>query len=971
MSEKLTAEQFVQRWEKNTLNEQQGAHLHFLDLCNLLEEMPPSAETSDFYGFEKAAAKNDGRKGRADVWKKGFFAWEYKAPNGDLKAAFQQLQRYTTALENPPLLVVSDMRIIKIYTNFNNTVQKEYHFELHDLIYSEKCQLLKNVFCDPEKLNPNLSQDKITEEFAEEFAELAQQLRDQKFNPIEVAHFLNRVLFCLFAQDIGLLENHLFTNTLKRFIDKPERFVPVLKGLFQTMKTGGFYGTEEIEWFNGSLFDDDLVLPLKKDQIEKLYNLSKKDWKDISPSIFGTLFERGLDPSKRSQLGAHYTDKDSITRIIQPVIIEPLEQQWKNVKETIQLNLEQRKHLKIENNGLNLEDNVRDPYFQFIQGLKQLKILDPACGSGNFLYVAIQMLKDFEHRIGIEMEDLGLPAEQPVLTPEILHGIEINPYAAELARVTVWIGYLQWMLKHGYNLPNNPILRDLKHIECRDALLNEDGSEAIWKEADFIIGNPPFLGANKMINTLGETYINQLRETFKEQLAGGVDLVCYWFAKAFDLIHKNKVQAVGFVSTNSIRGGSNRKILEKICENGEIFNAWSDEEWVNDGAAVRVSIVCFKKEQICFQDHLKTSSPLRTASLIELPIKLNNQNVTEIYADLTAPNFSNFNLDLTKAKSLKENAGISFQGPVKVGAFDIEGSLARQWLKLPINPNGCKNSDVLRPWTNGRDITTRYSDTWIIDFGVNMSEEEASLYEAPFEYVLKNVKPQREDLRMKKRRECWWLHGATAENMRNALNKIQRFIITPRVSKYRLFIWMNTKILPDSATVVIAKDDDVTFGILHSKFHELWALKLGTSLEDRPRYTPTTTFETFPFPEGLTPNICAKDYENNPHAQAISKAAKELNEKREHWLNPPDLIKREPEIVEGYPDRILPINEGAAKELKKRTLTNLYNLKPSWLINAHKKLDEAVANAYGLKDNLTDDEILAHLLQLNLERNTP
>jgi type II restriction/modification system DNA methylase subunit YeeA len=952
MTEKLTAEQFVQRWEKNTLNEQQGAHLHFLDLCNLLEEMPPSAETSDFYGFEKAAAKNDGRKGRADVWKKGFFAWEYKAPNGDLKAAFQQLQRYTTALENPPLLVVSDMRIIKIYTNFNNTVQKEYNFELHDLVSPEKRQLLKNIFCDPEQLNPSLTQDEITEEFAEEFAELAQQLRDQKFNPIEVAHFLNRVLFCLFAQDIELLEKNLFSNVLKHLIGSPQNFEPVLKGLFQAMKTGGFYGVSKIEWFNGSLFDDDLVLPLKKDQIEKLYNLSKKDWKDISPSIFGTLFERGLDPSKRSQLGAHYTDKDSITRIIQPVIIEPLEQQWKNVKETIQLNLEQRKHLKIENNGLNLEDNVRDPYFQFIQGLKQLKILDPACGSGNFLYVAIQMLKDFEHRIGIEMEDLGLPAEQPVLTPEILRGIEINPYAAELARVTVWIGYLQWMLKHGYNLPNNPILRDLKHIECRDALLNEDGSEAIWKEADFIIGNPPFLGDKKMIGILGENYVNQLRETFKEQLSGSVDLVCYWFAKAFDLIHKNKVQAVGFVSTNSIRGGSNRKILEKICENGEIFNAWSDEEWVNDGAAVRVSIVCFNSQQ----------NPQKY---------LNNQNVTEIYADLTAPNISNPNLDLTKAKPLKENAGVSFQGILQVGEFDISGELARKWLKLPINPNGCKNSDVLKPAWNGLDVVRRNRDFWLIDFGVNMSEEDASLYEAPFEYVLKNIKPIRESVRREGHKKYWWRYGETRSGMRSALKSLSRFIITPLVSKYLIFVWAHKIILPYSATPVIARDDDTTFGILQSRFHKLWALKLGTSLEDRPRYTPSTTFETFPFPEGLTPNICAKDYENNPHAQAIATAAKKLNELRENWLNPSDWIKREPEIVEGYPDRILPINEDAAKELKKRTLTNLYNLKPSWLINAHKKLDDAVANAYGLKNDLTDDEILSHLLQLNLDRSKP
>ncbi len=948
MTEKLTVEQFIGRWEKNNLNEQQGAHLHFLDLCNFLEETPPSAETSDFYKFEKAAAKNDGRKGRADVWKKGFFAWEYKAPNGDLKAAFQQLQRYTIALENPPLLVVSDMRIIKIYTNFNNTIQKAYHFELHDLIYPEKRQLLKNVFSNPEKLNPNLTQDEITEEFAREFADLAQQLRDQKFNPIEVAHFLNRVLFCLFAQDIELLEKNLFSHVLKHLIDSPQNFEPVLKSLFQTMKMGGFYGTEEIEWFNGSLFDNDLVLPLKKDQIKKLHELSQKDWKDISPSIFGTLFERGLDPNKRSQLGAHYTDKESIEKIVQPVIIEPLEQQWEQVKQQILSKLKEREKIKIKKNSLNLEDDIREPYFQFIQGLKQLKILDPACGSGNFLYVAIQMLKDFEHRIGIEMEDLGLPAEQPVLTPEILRGIEINPYAAELARVTVWIGYLQWMLKHGYNLPNNPVLRDLKHIECRDALLNEDGSEAIWKEADFIIGNPPFLGDKKMIGILGETYVNQLRETFKEQLVGGVDFVCYWFAKAFDLIHKNKTRAVGFVSTNSIRGGSNRKILEKICEKGEIFNAWSDEEWLNEGAAVRVSIVCFN----ALQNNQKY---------------LNNQNVTEIYADLTAPNLLNPNLDLTKVKPLKENAGVSFIGTQKNGAFDISGELARKWLKLPTNPNGCKNSDVLRPWANGRDITTRYSDTWIIDFE-NMSEEEASLYEMPFEYVLKNIKPFRVGKREERANEKWWILQRSRPEMRETIKPFSRFIATPLTAKHRFFVWLPKIQIPENLVVVIAKDDDTTFGILHSRFHELWALKLGTSLGETPRYTPSTTFETFAFPEGLTPNICAKDDEKNPHAQAISKAAKELNEKRENWLNPSDWIKKEPEIVEGYPDRILPINEDAAKKLKKRTLTNLYNLKPNWLINAHKKLDEAVANAYGLKNDLTDDEILSHLLQLNLER---
>jgi len=402
------------------------------------------------------------------------------------------------------------------------------------------------------------------------------------------------------------------------------------------------------------------------------------------------------------------------------------------------------------------------------------------------------------------------------------------------------------------------------------------------------------------------------------------------------------------VSTNSIRGGSNRKILEKICEKGEIFNAWSDEEWLNEGAAVRVSVVCFNS----LQNNQKY---------------LNNQDVIQIYADLTAPNILNSNLDLTKAKPLKENAGVSFIGTQKNGAFDIFGELARQWLKLPTNPNGCKNSDVLRPWANGRDITTRYSDTWIIDFE-NMSEEEASLYEMPFEYVLKNIKPFRVGKREERANEKWWILQRSRPEMRETIKPFSRFIATPLTAKHRFFVWLPKIQIPENLVVVIAKDDDTTFGILHSRFHELWALKLGTSLGETPRYTPSTTFETFPFPKGLTPNICAKDDEKNPHAQAISKAAKKLNEKRESWLNPSEWIKREPEIVEGYPNRILPINEDAAKKLKKRTLTNLYNLKPNWLINAHKKLDEAVANAYGLKNDLTDDEILSHLLQLNLER---
>lgn len=211
--------------------------------------------------------------------------------------------------------------------------------------------------------------------------------------------------------------------------------------------------------------------------------------------------------------------------------------------------------------------------------------------------------------------------------------------------------------------------------------------------------------------------------------------------------------------------------------------------------------------------------------------------------------------------------------------------------------------------------------------------------------------------------------------MRQEIGKLGRYMATPRVSKYRSFSWLELSDSLDDGAIAIARDDDTSFGILHSRFHELWSLRMCTYLGvgNDPRYTPSTTFETFPFPEGLTPNIPAADYADDPRAQAIAKAAARLNELRENWLNPPDLVVREPEVVAGYPDRILPRDEAAAKELAKRTLTNLYNARPAWLDHAHRALDEAVANAYGWGDDfragsLTDDEILARLFRLNQER---
>jgi type II restriction/modification system DNA methylase subunit YeeA len=356
--------------------------------------------------------------------------------------------------------------------------------------------------------------------------------------------------------------------------------------------------------------------------------------------------------------------------------------------------------------------------------------------------------------------------------------------------------------------------------------------------------------------------------------------------------------------------------------------------------------------------------------------------------------------DITQAKQLAENARVSFMGDTKGGAFDVPGKLARGWLSAPFNPNGRPNSDVLKPWVNGLDLTRRPRDLWIVDFGWTMSEKEAAFYEGPFAYILEKVKPERAKNRRDTYRLNWWRHvearpamwaairspalrhgracpghpGASAVDVRlDAQRKaghegLARYIVTPTVAKHRLFGWLEASICADHQLIAIARDDDTTFGILHSRFHEAWSLRLGTSLEDRPRYTPTTTFETFPFPEGLTPNIPAAAYAADPHAICIAGAAKKLNDLRRNWLNPADLVRIEPEVVPGYPDRILPKDADAAKKLKARTLTNLYNQRPQWLADAHEALDRAVAAAYGWPEDISTEEALEKLLALNLAR---
>jgi type II restriction/modification system DNA methylase subunit YeeA len=942
----MTPDFFIAKWNASTLKERSASQSHFNDLCDVLGvEKPTDVDPKgEWFCFERGASKTAGGEGWADVWKRGHFGWEYKGKRKDLRAAYAQLQQYAVALENPPLLVVSDMESIVVHTNWTNTVSEHHVIQLDDLRDASKRDLLRAVFKEPERLKPEKTIDALTREAADKFAQLAITLGERGHEPQQVAHFVNRLVFCMFAEDINLLPRKLFRQICDKAFNNPSLAEKLLTQLFDAMKLGGLFGVDEIEWFNGGLFDDSKALPLTRADIKVVGEAAALDWADIDPSIFGTLFERGLDPSKRSQLGAHYTDPEKIMMIVRPVIIEPLWREWEAVKANMA-------------KPRTSEKRRREMLAGFLERLRNFRVLDPACGSGNFLYLALLSLKDIEHRVNLEAEAMGFGRQFPTVSPEAVRGIEINPYAAELARITVWIGEIQWMRKNGFDVERKPILKPLNHIENRDAILNEDGSEAVWPKVDVIIGNPPFLGAKLMYRRLGKPETERLRAVFTDRLSGFTDLVCYWFEKSRAHIVAGDATRVGLVSTKSISKNTNLPVLINICNDAQIFDAWANEPWIIDGAAVRVSIINIATKSEAFPE-----------------IRLNGRPAPIVNPDLTS------GVDVTKAKIIRANAGVCFVGIQKSGPLDVPGSLAREWMTLPTNPNGRPNSDVLKPYWNGDDIAGRPRDVWIVDFPTGLSEADASLFEAPFEYIsttpcdppddMRLLQASRSGARDDHARLNWWMAYWPRPEMREKIAKLKRYLVTPMTAEHRVFYWLSYPVLPDNNLVVVTKDDDVTFGILSGRFHELWSTARGNRMGagNQRRYNGTSIFETFPFPDNIAPNDQAEKVAANAHGNAIAAAAKRLNDLREAWLNPSELTRRVPEALAGLPDRVLAVNEAAATELKKRTLTNLYNLRPAWLDNAHKALDAAVADAYGWSAAMSDEEVLSRLLELNNDR---
>jgi hypothetical protein len=734
----MTPDQFIKKWRGVELKERSASQSHFNDLCALLGEPDPISadKTGDSFTFEKGASKTSGGNGWADVWRKECFAWEYKGPKKDLDAAFRQLLNYSIALDNPPLLIVSDMDVIRIHTNWTNTVQHRYDITLDDLLDAGKRDLVKAAFTDPERLKPAKTRQMLTEQAAQGFAGLAQRLRERGNNPETVAHFVNRLVFCMFAEDVGLLPNKMFQRMLEHSAKSPQDFEAHARTLFAAMKAGGMVGFEKVEWFNGGLFDTDEALPLEEPDVKDVLEASKLDWSDIDPSIFGTLFERGLDPDKRSQLGAHYTDRDKIMLIVNPVIVEPLTAEWEETKAQIADALAKAEEAKSAAARTRQRQAAERLHIQYLEKLKNFRVLDPACGSGNFLYLSLLALKDLEHRANLEAEEMGLPRGFPAVGPECVKGIEINPYAAELARVSVWIGEIQWMRRNGFDAARNPILRPLDTIECRDAILNPDGTRAEWPDADVVVGNPPFVASRDMINDLGKHYTLAIRSIYSGNITGASDFVCYWYSQSMRHV-KNNQSLVGLVATDSLPRGDSRFVIDHIVREFRIFNAirsmiWYDRTESNgrknsDVAQVRVCIICF--------GNTKTLA------------SLDGNKLNKIESDLSVYNIGGFSR--REIVRLPENFGIANQGIIPranlkeklrkelnlpKASFLLNEELAEKFVNAPLNPNGQSNVSVIKPYITGDDILNGRGHRYIVDF-TGMSEHEASLYELPFAFL--------------------------------------------------------------------------------------------------------------------------------------------------------------------------------------------------------------------------------------------
>jgi hypothetical protein len=1039
------ATEFIARWKSSGAAERANCQPFLAELCDLLGVPRPDPtvpdDTHNAYVFERNVIFHNGDGttsiGRIDLYKRGCFVLEAKQGSESetrraaLSAAEEerrqrqrkgtatrdtaawerammkargQAENYARALPpaegRPPFVVVVDVGYcIELFSEFTRSGgtyvpfpdPQRYRIPIDALADVAVRESLRLLWTDPMSLDPSRKSAKVTREIADRLARLAQSLEGSGHRPKSVAGFLMRCLFTMFAEDVHLLPENAFSDLLGKLREKPNDFKSAIEDLWRVMNSGGYYSgfMTKLLRFNGGLFAEPHALDLNRDQLDLLIEAAQADWRDVEPAIFGTLLERALDPDERHKLGAHYTPRAYVERLVLPTIVEPLREEW-TAAQAAAFTLA----------GQGKQKEAQAEIHRFHRRLCSVRVLDPACGSGNFLYVTLEHLKRLEGEVFNTLADLGekqtlIESEGITVDPHQLLGIEINPRAAAITELVLWIGYLQWHHRtHGDVNPPEPVIKDFKNIENRDAVLAHDKERIVidpttnqpvtrwdgktykkhpvtgedvpdesarvplyeypnprpaeWPKAEFVVGNPPFIGNWRMRQALGDGYVEALRHTMAE-VPETSDYVMYWWHHAAGLARRGAIHRFGLIATNSLRQTFNRRVLDYHMRDPKkplsLLFAIPDHPWVDaaEGAAVRISMTVGTAGE--------TSGVLRQ-STAEVPSGDDSIHVElsekqgRVHTDLTV------GADVSAAAPLAANAYVSCPGVKLHGAGFIVTPEEAARLGLG-RIEGLERH--IREYRNGRDLTQSSRGVMVIDlFGLE-AEEVRSKFPEVYQWVYERVKPDREAKAGRTKdadgyAKLWWLFGKPRSSFRPALAGLSRYIATVETSKHRFFVFLDESILPDNMLVNIAVDDAYALGVLSSRLHVAWALAQGGTLEDRPRYNKTRCFETFPFPAA---------------SEAQQARIRELGEaldahRKRQQAQHPDLT------MTGMYNVLEKLRSGEALTAKEQVLHEQGLV--SVLKELHDDLDAAVFEAYGWPADLGDEEILERLVALNAER---
>jgi hypothetical protein len=906
----VTIDDFITRWSAARGGAERANYQMFLsELCEALDLPRPDPASDDTrsndYVFERGVKRRESEGMastlRIDLYKRGAFILEAKQSKANqrddqlsffkadetasiaasegkwdvlMRNARKQAEDYAFRLPAdhpaPPFIIVCDVGyVFEVYADFSGSGRAYSHFpdrkgfriRLEDLRDKEVVERLQAIWTDPQSLDPTRESARVTRDIAKRLAEVSKRL-EGKHPAEEVALFLMRCIFTMFAEDVDLLPKGKFTELLRERLDAPDSFAPMLVDLWRKMDASDhadrFYSGFGVylKHFNGGLFKDAKAFPLAREDIGELLAAAGHNWRYVEPAIFGTLVEQALEPSERRKLGAHYTPRSYVERLVEVTVMEPLRADWNAA-------LVKAADARERNEPAEAVAAVRAFHHQ----LCTTRVLDPACGTGNFLYVSLELMKRLEGEVLEALAELGETETIGFETvdPHQFLGIELNVRAAAIAELVLWIGYLQQHYRNRSEHPAEPILKAFGNIQQKDAVLTWDGYPELqfemkdgvavqvypnarrpdWPEAEFIVGNPPFIGNKRMRDRLGEPYVENLRASYPN-VGEGIDFVMFWWARAAEIMGRKRsaLRRFGLVTTNSITQTFNRRVIESHLTAKAplaLIYAVPDHPWTKaDSSSAQVRIAMTVAEMGSRSgEHLRVTneSDLDT----DEPRLEFARTLGRISSDLSVGS------SVVSADHLRADFDLSHQGVTPLGeGFRLEPSELELLGYLPgdLPP-------VIKKYLIGRDLVQRSQTRFIIDF-YGLSEREArERYPALFQIILERVRPERLLKNRQSYRDKFWIYAEPRSRMRDALSGLDRYIVTCRTSKHRLFSFVSSDFIADAKIVAIAAEEPGLMAVLSSAQHVLWARRTGRWLGvgNDSNYNHSDCFGKFPFPD--------------------------------------------------------------------------------------------------------------------------